>query len=438
MPLAVHHRHLSRAIALLRQPLEPLLQLSRARLVTLGLFLFVGHLAFHWFWTELVPQPYENGPARALAALGALPLLWWTPSRVMRHRPIRVYLLAYMTYTGPFLFQWFYLMNHGNAVWMTSVALVCFLAYHILDWRVATTALLVGTMAARTLVELSDPQLAMPWWRATEGNLTFAFAWLAALTLALSSASQRLQRLNATLMAMGVMAHELRTPLASAALVNENLREAEPADLERLTRRMDGLLRAIHHQIDSQIVNAQLLDIQPGRETLLASRLVHEALASYPFLSERERQAVTVSARGDFRFQGSERLFVQVIHNMLKNAVFALRRAQGRFERGDIHIEISADAARGTIRVRDQGPGVPEHLRRVIFEPFFSTQTTHSSGLGLAFCRETVMANRGQLRFERVASGSCFAIELPLLPGTAGQPRRGEPRAAEAPVSVPG
>jgi signal transduction histidine kinase len=53
-------------------------------------------------------------------------------------------------------------------------------------------------------------------------------------------------------------------------------------------------------------------------------------------------------------------------------------------------------------------------VRRFIFEPFFSTQTTHSSGLGLAFCRETVEANRGQLRFERVASGSSFVIDLPV------------------------
>lgn len=420
----MHHRHLTRALALLRQPLEPLQQLSRARLVTLGLFLFVGHLAFHWFWTALVPQTYENLPARLLAAAGALPLLWWTPSRVMRQRGLRLYLLVYMTYTGPFLFQWFYLMNHGSAVWMTSTALMCFLAYHILDWRVATAALAVGTIAARTLVALVDPQLALPWWRVTEGNLTFAFAWLSALTLALSSASQRLQRLNATLMAMGVMAHELRTPLASAALVNENLRDAEPADVQRLTQRMDGLLCAIHHQIDSQIANAQLLNIRPGRDALRASQLVRDALGSYPFLSERERHAVSVDTRDDFRFRGNERLFVQVIHNLLKNAVFALRRAQGRFEPGDIQIEVAASESRGTIRVCDKGPGVPRPLRQVIFEPFFSTQTTHSSGLGLAFCRETVEANRGQLRFERVAKGSSFVIELPLLPADAGPARR--------------
>ena len=46
------------------------------------------------------------------------------------------------------------------------------------------------------------------------------------------------------------------------------------------------------------------------------------------------------------------------------------------------------------------------------------------TGLGLAFCRETVQANRGQLRFERVDTGSSFVIELPLLPGEAGETRR--------------
>jgi two-component system, CAI-1 autoinducer sensor kinase/phosphatase CqsS len=410
----VRHRFLLRAIALLRQPLEPLRHLSRARLVALSLVLFVGHLAFHGFWSQLAPQPYENPLGRALAAIGALPLLWWTPAQVTRHRAIRLYLLVYLTYTGPFLFQWFYLMNHGNAVWMTSTALMCFLVYQVLDWRVATATLAVGTIAARAFVSMTEPQLALAPWRATEGNLTFFFAWLSALTLALSSASHRLQRLNATLLAMGVMAHELRTPLASAALLNDHLRDAEPADVPRLADRMDGLLRAINHQIDSQIVNAQLLDILPGHETLDAARLVRDAIDSYPFMSERERQAVSVNTRGDFHFTGNERLFIQVIHNMVKNSVYALRRTQAAFARGDIEIEVDAGVARGTIRVRDKGPGVPEHVRRFIFEPFFSTQTTHSSGLGLAFCRETVEANRGQLRFERVASGSCFVIELPL------------------------
>jgi len=410
----VRHRFLVRALALLRQPIEPLRHLSRARLVALSLVLFVGHLAFHGFWSQLAPQPFESPLARALAAIGALPLLWWTPTQVMRHRTIRLYLLVYLTYTGPFFFQWFYLMNHGNAVWMTSTALMCFLVYQVLDWRVATATLLVGTIAARAFVSMTEPQLALPPWRATEGNLTFFFAWLSALTLALSSASHRLQRLNATLLAMGVMAHELRTPLASAALINDHLRDAEPADVPRLADRLEGLLRAINHQIDSQIVNAQLLDILPGHETLDAARLVHNAIESYPFLSERERQAVSVYTRGDFHFMGNERLFIQVIHNMVKNSVYALRRTQAAFERGDIEIEVDTGAARGTIRVRDKGPGVPDHVRRFIFEPFFSTQTTHSSGLGLAFCRETVEANRGQLRFERVSSGSSFVIDLPV------------------------
>ncbi len=66
-----------------------------------------------------------------------------------------------------------------------------------------------------------------------------------------------------------------------------------------------------------------------------------------------------------------------------------------------------------TIRVRDDGPGIPaEHAQRV-FEPFFTTKT-RGTGLGLATVHSLVSDHRGAIRFVTpTRGGTCFEVRLP-------------------------
>jgi len=65
------------------------------------------------------------------------------------------------------------------------------------------------------------------------------------------------------------------------------------------------------------------------------------------------------------------------------------------------------------VRVEDDGPGIPEHVRDRIFEPLFSTKQA-GTGLGLTISRRIVEAHRGELEVrDGVDGGTCVEIRFP-------------------------
>jgi len=67
------------------------------------------------------------------------------------------------------------------------------------------------------------------------------------------------------------------------------------------------------------------------------------------------------------------------------------------------------------IRVRDNGPGVPEELRARIFDPFFTTKSAVDGvGLGLFVAEGLIRSAGGRLSLDGNSSaGATFVIELP-------------------------
>jgi two-component system CAI-1 autoinducer sensor kinase/phosphatase CqsS len=243
------------------------------------------------------------------------------------------------------------------------------------------------------------------------------------LLLGISSANLRREHLAHTLATMGIMAHELRTPLATMALVGDAVRgsasnadEADAAKLEQLAARLHTLVRNMNHQIDMQIANARLMRLPRHKEVVSAADLVKLAVSQYPYRSTRERESVTVRIRQDFRFQGSLSLFQQVADNLMKNALRSLAASGTAARPGDLAIEVGAAGRRGQIVFTDRGIGIDPELQPRIFEPFFSTNRGTGHGLGLALCQRVVEGAGGTLRVRSVSGqGASFTLDLPCL-----------------------
>ena len=69
----------------------------------------------------------------------------------------------------------------------------------------------------------------------------------------------------------------------------------------------------------------------------------------------------------------------------------------------------------GELRVRDNGPGIPDEIRGKIFEPFFTTKEVgEGTGLGLSICHRLVSEMEGRIRVEsKPGEGSEFTLEFP-------------------------
>jgi CheY-like chemotaxis protein len=105
----------------------------------------------------------------------------------------------------------------------------------------------------------------------------------------------------------------------------------------------------------------------------------------------------------------------QVLINLLANADQAIT-ASGVGEA----IRISAWYAPGepfvSVRVMDDGPGIPAPIRNRIFDPLFTTkQVGEGTGIGLAFCHRVITSHNGGIQLDPATDrGASFTIRLPV------------------------
>ncbi len=106
----------------------------------------------------------------------------------------------------------------------------------------------------------------------------------------------------------------------------------------------------------------------------------------------------------------------QVILNLIKNSVISMATAD-MTEKPRITLRISTTADMAVIEVADNGPGIPEDIRRNIFDPFFTTRDVGiGTGLGLSVSYAIVVdKHNGTIRVEsEPGQGATFIVEIPL------------------------
>lgn len=416
------------AIGIFRIPLEPILHPSVWRLKWLGIFTLIGHSLFALLWNLTYPQPYDSMSLRFCVGLLGIPLVTDWLSRDLESSVTKQVTSLILWISLPLFFFFMLFRNDGTTLWWASCCCMVLIYYHLTDWRLATIGTTSGLCLA-WLIDQSVRPLSLHSYATdfSQNAIVFGFAWFSAVLLGASSANLRREHVKHTLSTIGIMAHELRTPLATVAMVADVLiKEAKgvtdqvnPLEsglkIDRMGSRLHALTRQMHHQIDTQIANARLLQLPVNEERISAYELLNDAIGRYPYRTLRERTCVELNIHRDFIFLSSFSLFSQVIDNMMNNAFHALTATDRLLSHGDLRIDATLDQNRGVIAISDRGQGVRAHLLPRIFEPFFSTHRGMGHGLGLAFCQQVVNSAKGTISVESTwMSGTRFLISVPL------------------------
>ena len=110
----------------------------------------------------------------------------------------------------------------------------------------------------------------------------------------------------------------------------------------------------------------------------------------------------------------------RVLLNLLNNALYAVheksRSTNGEY-RPTVRLRTKRSAGHLEIRVEDNGPGIPDHVKEHIFEPLFTTKPAGSgTGLGLSLAFDIVtQVHGGSLTCEtEVGRGTAFVVRLPV------------------------
>lgn len=196
--------------------------------------------------------------------------------------------------------------------------------------------------------------------------------------------------------------HQLRTPLA---VLKVQVQSARCGDVDP-----QGALRDIESTVEGAIELANQMLALAKAEQLRQQQVpgpvdwAHVvrtvALDLAPLMAERQLD-LDLDAP-PCRVQAHEWGLRELTRNLLHNAI--RHSPQG----GRLEVRLLPSLAQAVLRIRDEGTGIPESLRPVLFQPFAQGESPAlgASGLGLAICREVVLASGGTLLLEnRDASG---------------------------------
>lgn len=187
-------------------------------------------------------------------------------------------------------------------------------------------------------------------------------------------------------------AHQLRTPVASVRACAETLlRGASPTDAERLLAMLVRETSRAGRLVTSLLRMARLDRGEPFR--IEPVDVVHLCVDEVRRLSVlRPALEVVVDARSPAAAHAlvDAAACAEILGNLGDNAV---RHACRRVE-----VRVQAHPDRVCVRMRDDGPGLPEADREAVFERFVSLDGRGGSGLGLPIARALARAMGGDLR----------------------------------------
>jgi two-component system NtrC family sensor kinase len=234
------------------------------------------------------------------------------------------------------------------------------------------------------------------------------------------------------------IAHEIQNPLnfvnnfsdVSKELMEELKGEREKGKGDRDEELEEEILQDIHQNLDkihhhgmraSEIVKSMLQHSRTGTgEKELTD--INSLCDEYLRLAYHGMRAKDKSFNAEYKLEldpGLPKIKVvpQDIGRVLLNLINNAFQAVAGVENPKVTLMTQQLNNSITIRVVDNGPGIPEHIRDKIFQPFFTTKPTgQGTGLGLSLSYDIVKAHGGELKVEtKLGEGSTFNIQLPWV-----------------------
>ena len=253
--------------------------------------------------------------------------------------------------------------------------------------------------------------------------------------------SRRHQAELAHVMRLGTMnelatglAHELNQPLATISnFASGCLRRLENANGDPEARKEAMATIGSEAQRAGEILRRVRRFVSKESELSVHVSLNEVAQDAIALVRNEAREGeVTVQtelAQGDPSTTGDPVQIQQVVLNLVRNAVEAIRDAKGDLRDRRITVRTAFDLPKmARVDVIDTGPGVSRESIPALFDPFYSTKVTNKNspangvpsgeggmGLGLSLCRSIIESHKGEIRADTNRYGGLtFTCTLPL------------------------
>ncbi|HVU05637.1 MAG TPA: sensor histidine kinase [Polyangiaceae bacterium] len=272
----------------------------------------------------------------------------------------------------------------------------------------------VNTAKASDLFRASDERL---WTRLLLGvalalvpmlAIVVALRWSLAQFRRSETEAVREEHLRTIGEAANVIAHEVRNSLNGIRMGVELVMDRKQPASERVVTELKAEIERLvtfTHQLMLFAKNPV-----PSETRVNLSETVPSWLAlTRDVAAESGANLVLSGADEPVLVRGDPTLLRMIVGNLVSNALDAVAGV----DPPEITVEVGAHGNVAEVRVRDNGPGVPEDFRGRLFSPFVSGKPS-GVGMGLSISRKIARAHGGDLVLENTRSGASFLLTLPL------------------------
>ena len=224
------------------------------------------------------------------------------------------------------------------------------------------------------------------------------------------------EKLTAVGTMVGGIVHEINNPVMGALnYIQYAIESTTDEDLLLVLRKAEARLAQVTKLVDSMLRYVRQDDA--GLEAVDLRALLDETLELMRPELKTKQVELDDQLPASLPLVSANRIGLQqVIANLIKNAIDALEDTNGK----RIHISGEAEAGQVRIAIADNGPGVPDSLRRQIFDAFFTTKPKgKGTGLGLAICQRILHSFNASIFYRTTArligeddGGACFVVTL--------------------------
>lgn len=209
-------------------------------------------------------------------------------------------------------------------------------------------------------------------------------------------------------------AHELRTPLTvlkTKVDVFKKRSDHTPEEYDNLltviTTHTNRLSELVYDLLDLSNMDALECD-----QAVKVKSLLNEVGEELSTVAQKKNIGITVFG-DELCVKGNQSLLHRAFYNLVENAI------KYNFPDGSITISLSSRGDGAVITVEDSGIGIPDEMKKLIFEPFFRVDKSRSrqvggAGLGLSMVKSILDKHRGSIAVFDNAGGSVFEVVLPL------------------------
>lgn len=217
------------------------------------------------------------------------------------------------------------------------------------------------------------------------------------------------EKLSAVGNAIGMVMHDLRSPIKNISVFTGILREEGISNewvdgIDECARQASEVFDDFLDFIRETPVKKQPINLE---------KIIADSLKMAGSKNSLDSIKISQDIPASLLIPGDESKLKRTIMNIVNNAAEAL--IDNKTVNPSIIISALVDHSGKNVilSIKDNGPGIPDTIIKTLFEPFVTNKKVNGTGLGLAIVKQYIIAHGGNINVQN-KDGAVFTIQLPL------------------------